>query len=60
MALKSCVEALSWVIEVWKKDHLLSDGNLQRNTSLIPKNVYRGMTNIVGLTFSASDTKHPI
>ena len=45
----------------WLKFGLqISDGNLQRHKSTIPKNIYKGMTSIVRLTFSASDTKCPI
>jgi len=51
---------LSWMIEVWTNNHLVSDGNLQHQKVIIPKNIYKGMTNIVGLTFSPSDNKCPM
>ena len=45
----ACDEILLWVIEIWMKDHLLSD-NYNCNTINL-----QGMTNNVGLT-SMSDT----
>ena len=44
---------LSWMTEIWMKNHLVSDSNC--NIYNLPK-ILQGMTNNVGLTFSVDDT----
>ena len=45
----------SWMIEIWMKNHLVSDNNCNTITLCSPKNL-QGMTKNVGLTFSVGDT----
>ena len=53
----TCDEILSWVIEVWMKNHLVSDGNCNTVNLDPPPNFLkkRGMTNNVGLAFIVGD-----
>ena len=52
----TCDEILSWMFEIWIENHVISDSNRNTVKSTIPKKVYKGMTNYVGLTFSVGDT----
>ena len=47
-------EILSWVVETWMKNHLVSDGIVIYNTYFIL--FYKEWLNNVGLTFSVDDT----
>jgi hypothetical protein len=51
----TCDEILSWLIEIWMKNHLVSDSNCNTVRPYYPLTL-QGMTNNVGLTFSAGDT----
>ena len=49
---------LSWMIEIWLKNQLVSANTaiLQHCQSIMPNFLLQGMTNIVKLTFSVGDT----
>ena len=48
----TCDEILSWMIEIWTKNHFVSDNNCNSTVNpKCPKNL-QGVTNNVGLTFS--------
>ena len=51
-------EIVSWVIEIWLKNHLVSDSNCNTvKLCMILQKIWQGMTNnVVGLTFSVGDT----
>ena len=51
----TCDEILSWMIEIWMKNHLVSVKNYNTIYLFSPKKLQR-MTNNVGLTFSVGDT----
>jgi hypothetical protein len=52
----TCDEILSWVIEFWMENHLVSDSNCNTCESIIPWKNRLGTTNDIGLTFSVRDT----
>ena len=51
----TCDEMLSWMIEIWMKNHLVSDKNCNIVVYNPPQNL-QGMTNDVGLKFCVGDT----
>jgi hypothetical protein len=51
----TCDEMLSWMIEVWMNNQLVSDVNCNTINIVSPPKS-QGMTNNVGLTFSVGDT----
>ena len=51
LLLTTCDEILSWIIEIWMKQHLVSDSKY----IIIQKN-YKEWQIMFGLTFSVSDT----
>ena len=51
-----CDETLSRMIEIWMRDRLVSDNNLQHSKSIIPQFFLQGTTNNVRLTLSVCDT----
>ena len=57
LLLAICDEILSRMIEIWKKNHLVSDSFCNTvNLQSPPNKKLQGMTNNVGLTFSVGDT----
>jgi hypothetical protein len=50
----TCDEILSWMINIWMRNHLVSDIDCKTINLLSQK--LQGMTNNVGLTFSVGDT----
>ena len=54
----TCDEILSWMTEIWMKNHLVSIIFLQHCKPITPPKKFflQGMTNNVGLTFSVGDT----
>jgi hypothetical protein len=50
-----CDEMLSWVIKIYKKNHLVNDSNYN-TINLESPQILQGMTNNVGLTSSVGDT----
>jgi hypothetical protein len=51
------MKQLSWIIEMWMNNPLVSDKNCNIVTLQSPKQTdLQGMTNKVGLTFSIGDT----
>jgi hypothetical protein len=50
----ACDEILSWIIEIWMKNHLVNDNNC--NTVNLESSKKLRVTNNVALTFSVSDT----
>jgi len=51
----TCDEMLSWMIEIWMKNHSVSDSNCN-TINLNPLKILQEMTNNVGLAFSVGDT----
>ena len=51
----TCDEILSCMIEIWMKNHLVSDSNCNPVNLSSPKKS-QGMANSVGLTFNVGDT----
>ena len=51
----TCNEMLSWMIEIWMRNHLVSDINCNIVNVILPNKLQR-MTNNVGLTFGVGDT----
>ena len=51
----TCVEILSWMIEIWMEKSLTSDSNCNI-VNLQPPKILQRMTNNVGSTFSVGDT----
>ena len=51
----TCDEILSWMIEIWMKNHLVSDSNCN-TIRLYSSKTLQGMANNVGLTLSVGDT----
>ena len=43
------------MVEIWMKNHLVSDSNLQHCKSIIPPKKLQGLANNVGLAFSIGD-----
>ena len=52
----ACDEKLSWMIKNWMENCLVSDSNCNTVNLYSPKNIYKGMTSNVGLSFSVGDT----
>ena len=53
----TCDDMLSWMIEFWIKNHLLSDSKYNTINLQSPKKL-QGMTNNAGLTFSVGVLHH--
>ena len=51
----TCDEILSWMIECWMKNHLVSDSNYNIVNLQFPQKITR-IANNVGLTYSVGDT----
>ena len=52
----TCDKILSWVVEIWMKNHLVSDSNCNTVKCIIPQTLYKEWQIMLGLTFSAGDT----
>ena len=52
----TCDAILSWMIEIWIRNHLGSDGNCNIVNLYCPQKNSQEVTNDVGLTFSVGDT----
>jgi hypothetical protein len=55
LLLATCDKILSWMIEIWMENHLVSDSNCNAVNLQSPINLPR-MTVNVGLPFSVGDT----
>ena len=51
----TCDEILSWIIQIWMKNHLVTDSDCNTVNLQSPQNL-QGMTFNVGLTFGVGDT----
>ena len=48
------------MIQVWMKDHLVSDNIYNTIKSIVPKYIFQGLMNNVRFTFSVGDTTRAV